>query len=147
MNKSTPDADIFLFRADGGSMWPFIRGGDRLLCRSGVLPRVGELALYRNNGRVICHRVTGIQEGQSPIFKLRGDFSGGPEEPVEAARITGVVIEILRGGRAINAGRTKGRLLLALLPAIRPGLRGLATLYMAGKSEAARLLRKKGYNG
>ncbi len=146
MNTSHGREGVFLVKADGGSMWPFIRRGDTLVCREGVTPAAGDLALYRREGILVCHRVAGVEHGKMAVFLLRGDFSGG-EERVPSTEIKGVVLEVLRGTRRFSPGGRKARLLLALLPAARPGLRGAAALYMAGKKASARLLRKKGYNG
>jgi len=145
--KTSPDGKgVFLVKTDGGSMWPFVRRGDTLVCREGVMPAAGDLALYKREGILVCHRVAGVEHGKTPVFLLRGDFSGG-EDRVPAAEIKGVVVEVLRGTRRFNPGGRKARVLLSLLPAARPGLRGAAALYMAGKKASARLLRKKGYNG
>lgn len=145
--KTSPDSTgIFLVRAHGGSMWPFIRRGDTLVCRRGVAPAAGDLAIYRDGEILVCHRVVEIEDGKIPVFILSGDFSGGRER-ISPGEIKGVVIEVLRGSRRFRPGGRKARLLMALLPAARPGLRSAAALYMAGKKATARLLRKKGYNG
>ncbi len=90
------------FRAEGGSMHPSIRAGEAVVVEP-VAPtevRAGDVLLYRGEQRLTAHRVVGIDRATeaAPVFTLRGDAAGLPEERVESGQILGRVVEAERRG-------------------------------------------------
>ena len=94
------------FRAPGRSMQPTILDGD-LITVAPVAPtevKPGDIILYRSAMGVTAHRVQRIERRHTtcPLFTLRGDAPGSPEEPVAAPRLLGKVVRVERGGRLID---------------------------------------------
>lgn len=107
------------FRAPGHSMFPTIIANETIVVEPidpGTV-RVGDIILYRTNGRIIAHRVVGINvhfdDGSSTrsdlaaqssvrsphcLFILRGDASPACDAPVNAGQILGKVVSIERNG-------------------------------------------------
>lgn len=111
------------FSAPGHSMYPTIMANETVLVKpiDCAAVRKGDIILYRDSGRLIAHRVVGINfhagnvysthpasVTQSSIlrlhhcFSLRGDASQSCDEPVKDEQILGKVISIERNGRSIN---------------------------------------------
>jgi hypothetical protein len=111
------------FNAPGHSMFPTIMANETIVVEPidpGTV-RMGDIILYRTNGRLIAHRVVGINvplddgsssrsdpeaqsSGLSPhcLFILRGDASPACDAPVKAGQILGKVVSIQRNGRSIE---------------------------------------------
>jgi signal peptidase I len=110
------------FRAPGCSMSPAILDGEAITVEPVRPPevRMDDIVLYRAERRVIAHRVVGIdsESEAAPIFILRGDAAGSPEERVESRQILGRVSAVERKGwgarllhtARLGAGRLKGRM-------------------------------------
>jgi len=87
-------------------MMPTVSDGERVTVKP-VVPsdiKPGDIILYRNQGGVIAHRVVRIEKrnGGAPLFVLRGDALGAPDEPVEVEQVLGKVESVERGGRSID---------------------------------------------
>jgi signal peptidase I len=115
------------FIAPGHSMYPTIMANETIVVEPidpGTV-RQGDIILYRTNGRVIAHRVIGIEkeiksdiaalhyrsEGVQPEqrpssaalhFIFRGDAAPSCDQPVKAEQILGKVISIERHGCNID---------------------------------------------
>ena len=91
------------FRADGGSMAPFIRDGEVLTVvpLAGRSIRLGDVALYRTAaGGLFAHRVLGRRRrGGRLVLEIRGDASRGSYEEVVATDLLGRVIGGERFGK------------------------------------------------
>ncbi|MBU2436492.1 MAG: S24/S26 family peptidase, partial [Candidatus Omnitrophica bacterium] len=78
--------NLFLFKTSGFSMWPFLRGGQKIIIKK-VLVRdlkVGDLILYRKDNQTICHRlIKKTREGQGQMLYVRGDNAFGFEPVAE----------------------------------------------------------------
>ena len=107
------------FSAPGHSMYPTIIANETILVEP-VDPETvkrGDIILYRTNGRLVAHRVVGINmlidnsslpssdfnsqsSAPSPLrfFILRGDASSTCDEPVEFNQILGKVVSVERNG-------------------------------------------------
>jgi hypothetical protein len=107
------------FSAPGHSMFPTIMANEAIMVEP-IDPetvRMGDIILYRTNGRLIAHRVVGINmfsgnrsslhsdfDTQSstlsphPLFTFRGDACLSCDTPVKAGQILGKVVSIERNG-------------------------------------------------
>ena len=107
------------FRAPGHSMFPTIMANETIVVEpiDPATVRLGDIILYRTNGRIIAHRVVGINvhpddrpsthsdlAAQSSVlsphclFILRGDASAACDAPVKAGQILGKIVSIERNG-------------------------------------------------
>ena len=96
------------FSAPGHSMYPTIMANETIMVEP-VDPgtvRLGDIILYRTNGRLLAHRVIGI-ENEINDFVLRGDASLTCDEPVKSDQILGKVISIERNGCSIDPYSSK----------------------------------------
>ncbi len=78
----------------GWSMAPSLKPGDKIIlrpCRAQDL-RLGDLAVYRASGALVCHRLV-FKQG-SRLF-TRGDSSWGWPEEVPASCIEGVAAAVV----------------------------------------------------
>lgn len=101
------------FRAEGGSMHPYIRGGEAIVVEP-VQPqevRANDVLLYRNEQRVIAHRVVevGITDEAAPVFTVRGDATGCTAERVESRQVLGRVSKVENEGRGAMVKWLSGR--------------------------------------
>jgi hypothetical protein len=111
------------FSAPGHSMFPTIMANEAIMVEP-IDPetvRMGDILLYRTNGRLIAHRVVGINmfsdnrssshsdfdiqpSTLSPnhFFTFRGDACLSCDMPVKAGQILGKVVSIERNGCYID---------------------------------------------
>jgi hypothetical protein len=112
------------FRAFGGSMRPFIRGGDIVEIEPADIDRIreGDVAFYfRPKGGIVLHRVVSKKcEDQVPVLTCQGDASMHAEGPIYPSQIMGRAVSVFRGRhrRSLNAGgnRFLGRIWARLSP-------------------------------
>ena len=96
----------------GNSMLPFIRGGkDAVRMRKLPGVEVGDIVLFRFQGRYVLHRVIG-KEGEK--LTLMGDGNIRGKEYCRLEDVMGTVVAIERNGKSIRPA--KGRLWNRLLP-------------------------------
>ncbi len=92
----------------GMSMLPLIKDGDSVLIRhtrEGI--GVGSIVAFRNDQKVIVHRVIKIEKGDGKTaFLTKGDFNLKTDHPFHEDMLIGKVIAINRGGRQINLDTT-----------------------------------------
>jgi hypothetical protein len=111
------------FCAPGHSMFPTIMANETIMVEP-IEPgtvQMGDILLYRTNGRLIAHRVVGMYKpfsndslavsdlgGRSSIlshccfFIFRGDACAVCDEPVTAGQILGKVVSVERDGVSID---------------------------------------------
>ena len=93
------------FQAPGRSMHPTIKDGETITVEP-VAPsdlKRGDIVLYRFDKGVIAHRLARIDKNEdTPLFILRADAPGAPEEQVAAQQVLGKVVSVQRGGRSID---------------------------------------------
>lgn len=86
---------------DGQSMQPLIQRGDRLLVICDVAGiRLGSIVAFRRNGRLVAHRVIGIninKTDKSVVFLTKGDNAHRFDLPVPKDEVLGYVLAIARG--------------------------------------------------
>jgi hypothetical protein len=84
-------------------MLPVIAPGSWLAVDFGAAPRVGDVTLVPEGGRLVAHRVVRVSEG---MLVTKGDAEGYADAPVSAADAIGVVRTIRRRGtpRATTRG-------------------------------------------
>lgn len=93
------------FQAPGRSMHPTIKDGETITVEpvkpSGI--KRGDIVLYRLEKGVIAHRVVRIEKNDgAPLFILRGDALGAPDEAAAVQQVLGKVVSVQRGGRSID---------------------------------------------
>lgn len=110
----------FRFEARGYSMFPFIRDGDAVTIAPlrGRRARLGEVVAFAGvaDGLVV-HRVIARRPG---VYKIHGDYLGGPDDVVSFASVLGAVTRVERRGRLVRLGLGPERLLVGGL--VRLGL-------------------------
>lgn len=111
-----------LITAKGGSMFPFIKDGDRVIvCRTGKLEE-GDIVLGQTGGqRYVLHRIIGTTAMNCrKVYVLMGDANLKKTEECEENDIAGKVVGIMRNGRTIAADspaeKFKGRIWMCLRP-------------------------------
>lgn len=117
------DGHKVTFCAPGHSMFPTIMANESIMVEP-IEPgtvQMGDIILYRTNGRLIAHRVVGMYspasndslpvsklDGRSSIlrhhcfFIFRGDACAICDEPVTARQILGKVVSVERDGVCID---------------------------------------------
>lgn len=119
----------FRFRATGQSMSPFIKDGDVITVSPlpGREPRTGEIVafLHPKSGHAAVHRVVSRDHG---LFLLRGDNTHDAEGPLASEQILGIVTEVSRDGRRVQAIRGAWSPVIAFLSRSGGLVRGLGLL-------------------
>ena len=102
MNHSPDKEQLLLYDAVGFSMWPFLKGKEKLIVRS-VVPAeliAGDMILYRAGEQVICHRfMRQKKEAGQQVLYARADTSMAACELVKEGALVGKVIARIRGTR------------------------------------------------
>jgi signal peptidase I len=106
-------------------MHPTIRDGE-VITVAPVAPsdvKEGDIVLYLVDSKVFAHRVVGIQRKEDDetaqsatpnshhLFILRGDASGGGDDPVAPEEVLGKVVSVERAGRTIDPYSKKANIL------------------------------------
>ena len=114
--------------ASGDSMYPVLRGGNRvLLAPRERAPRAGDIVLARFGQRLVLHRVSRVV-GSNVI--LRGDASEQPDPTVAGAETIGIAVAC-----------ADGRGVRGLTPTLRYGLVAFARQLMLEAHRRARASR------
>ena len=104
---------VVRLRVWGSSMLPSVWPRDTIVVHplTDWEPFVGQLVLYRRDGRLIAHRIVGCEcDGASIMrFVTRGDALAGCDEPVTKCQIFGVVNTIVRRGRQLQVSAQQPR--------------------------------------
>lgn len=112
-NDEDNENGLFLLRTSGFSMWPFLKGGERVIIKKIPIEilSIGDIILYRRKDLIICHRLIKKNKNkQNWMLYARGDNSLGFEFITEQMFL-GRVIGILRNNRFINLNTTAQRFL------------------------------------
>jgi len=110
------------FVALGSSMLPAIYPGDCLTVQTfgAENPRRGEIVLYQRGGEFCVHRIVGIlNQGEGPVYELRGDALADCDPPVAARELLGRVISVERRGVSLEQSSARGMLRRAMCMVIR----------------------------
>ena len=89
--------DSFRFQVAGWSMYPALWKGDQLTVEpvSPAQLQVGDLLLFHHHGRLICHRLAGMnQTGPVTTLITKGDAVAGCDAPLGPDQILGRVVGI-----------------------------------------------------
>lgn len=98
-------------RAEGYSMYPYIRPGD--ICRF-VPPRhplrKGQVVLVVSpRGILVSHRLIACKtENGQPVYIFRGDMNPHPDQPASPQQVVGVLEALVRNGKVVDEQR-RGR--------------------------------------
>jgi len=95
---------LIFIEADGFSMWPFLRPGEKLIIKrvTAKALKIGDIILYRLDNQLVCHRLVKIKEDAGYLLYTRGDNSSSKSEPVKEEMLVGKAIGVLKNGKVIN---------------------------------------------
>jgi|LSQX01.3.fsa_nt_gb signal peptidase I len=117
IRAATVGGNAISFNAPGGSMYPFIHSGDKIV----ISPidarsiRTGDVLTFVHNpsGRVLAHRVIKIEKDR---YLCKGDNSAYQADGwIGFDDVLGRVERVLRNGKAIRLGLGPEKLVIALL--------------------------------
>ena len=96
-------------RVTGWSMLPAIFPGDTLVIEPASSESVGkgDIVLFRRDGRLFAHRVSG-KSGSASDFQIvtQGDGMANPDPPVSSSQLLGKVSFVVRDGRCLELAHT-----------------------------------------
>jgi hypothetical protein len=93
---------LLFFETTGLSMWPFLKGKEKLLVKKIAFSdlKLGDLVLYRKNSQLVCHRLIKSNKDKALIY-VRGDASLGFSDPVSKEMFLGKAVAIMKNNRVI----------------------------------------------
>ena len=131
------------FRAQGGSMRPFVVTGDIVTVEpTGARElRVGDVVLFQSGQLAVVHRMLYQYVRGGVVYLLtKGDAVPAPDQPVPQTRILGRVCAIERHGRRIDLDAPPARAFAMLIALASP----LSAYWRPAAARAKRLLRRFG---
>ena len=117
IRAATVGGNAISFNAPGGSMYPFIHSGDKIVISpiDACSIRTGDVLTFVHNprGRVLAHRVIKIEKDR---YLCKGDNSAYQADGwIGFDDVFGRVERVLRNGKAIRLGFGPEKLVIALL--------------------------------
>ena len=120
LKKST---DLSFFETTGFSMWPFLRGGEKLIVKRTATEdlKIGDIIIYRTKDPLACHRlIKKIKKEGKYIFYVRGDNSTSLPEPIAEEMFLGKVVSIVKDANVIALNRLKWRFINRVIVLVAP---------------------------
>jgi len=106
---------LIRFRAEGRSMFPFIRHGDLVTVATGgnIRFRIGDMVLYRKgSNRLALHRIVARRtSGLNSVLRVRGDAMKGKPETIMPEDVLGLVVEAQTQGKNVRKQHAARRLI------------------------------------
>jgi signal peptidase I len=99
LSSAVEDSPLFALSLSGSSMFPILLPTDKVLVKRCALDELhpGDVTVWSNSGKFVAHRVISVSSAETPSFIVtKGDFCTEPDPPVEAERVVGKVIAVLR---------------------------------------------------
>jgi signal peptidase I len=90
---------IFRLRVSSWSMYPVLWKGDQITVEPATPTQlqVGDLLLFHDHGRLICHRLVATQEtGTGQRLTTKGDAAAGCGEVIQPDQVLGRVVAVTR---------------------------------------------------
>lgn len=109
------------FRVQGGSMRPWLRGGEVVEVRRENVERIrrGDVVVFARSGGLFAHRVIGKgSRGNQPVVFTKGDAFPDADAPVRADELVGRVAAVARSGHQVRLDTLPQRALARLLARI-----------------------------
>ncbi len=106
--------NLLFFQASGWSMWPFLKGKDKLVVKKTDPDalKIGDLVLYGTAKQLICHRlVKKTKTNDQYILYARGDASWGRPEPIKQEELLGKVVGVVKKHKITYIDGKKQRLI------------------------------------
>ena len=129
-------ANLSFFETTGFSMWPFLRGGEKLIIKRTPIGnlKVGGIIIYRANNQLVCHRlIRKAKERERYMLYARADGSLSSPEPVTEEMFLGQAVSIIRNGKIISLNGTKrqliNRVIVLVAPLVSRGTRAIKPCY------------------
>ena len=126
--------NLLFFEASGFSMWPFLKGREKLIVKklSPSYLTSGDLILYNAGGQLICHRLVRKRKREDKyLLYANADASFGLPDLVTEEMFLGKVIGIIDGNKLISYDRIKYKLINKVALAIAPVIGLAIKIYMA----------------
>jgi len=101
-----------LFETSGFSMWPFLRGREKLLIKKVPVEdlKIGDIILYEKDTQKICHRLVKKKNGREGVsLFVRGDNAPYSSERVTEQMYSGKAVGILNKGRTFDLTSRRSR--------------------------------------
>ncbi|HSB67780.1 MAG TPA: S26 family signal peptidase [Candidatus Methylomirabilis sp.] len=124
----------------GHSMAPFLPGGSKILVSKTTAGRIGcgDLFVYEEEGRLVCHRVLRRRaRGSRYAYLTKGDGWGTMESWVAEEQVLGKVPRVERDGREVDLNTAIGRLHAVTAAASSLVVIGLRRLLRWGRGRLA----------
>jgi len=125
-------SQAFRFRVASWSMYPTLRKGDRVTVEpvSATSLQVGEVILYHNCGKLICHRVVAVDTAEPGTRIItKGDAAVGCDAPLLPDQVLGRVVGVRRSWHLpANLSRRIAAWLAQLTQRVAQGLLALQAL-------------------
>ena len=106
--EALKNGNTMRYRALGGSMSPFIKGGSILTVDPKRKISIGDVILCKNGDGLIAHRVIRKRK-KGLIFITKGDNIGCPDNPVGMSELFGKVVRV-EGKRDVDMNSLSSRL-------------------------------------
>ena len=129
------------FKAQGGSMSPFIVAGDTVTVEPADTRelRVGDVVLFQSGDLAVVHRMLYRYVRGGTVYLLtKGDSVPQPDQPVPHTRLLGRVTAIERHGRRIDLDAPPARAFAVLLALASP----LSSYWRPTAGRVKRMLRR-----
>lgn len=99
-SRENKETEFFLARLCGSSMFPTLRGADKVVVKSVGFEelKLRDIIIFKQNGLKVCHRIIKIDRKNSRLY-TRGDFNAKGDEEVKAEDIYGRVAAVLSGSK------------------------------------------------
>ena len=127
-------SDTFLYDTSGYSMWPFLLPLEKLVVKKTAFEqvRVGDIIIYRAEGKLICHRVVKkAHRARSCLLYSRGDASLSSPEAVNPEMFAGKAFGILKDERIVSLDTRPQHLLNRLIVIFAPVITYIVKIIMA----------------
>lgn len=115
--------NLLFIETKGFSMWPFLRGKEKLMVRRIPISelKLGDLILYKANNQSVCHRlVKKSQTNNGYLIYARGDASFGSAELVNEQMFLGKVIGIIKNDKITSLEGARQRVINRISSIISP---------------------------
>jgi len=124
--------EIYFFQDKGLSMWPSLKGEEKLIVKKVPLSnlKIGDLLVYRSKEKIICHRlIKKVKDKNRYIIYARADASLGLPELVKEEMLLGKVIGILKNNKIIYVDKPIQRLINRIILLLSPLINFMGKVY------------------
>jgi signal peptidase I len=103
LSATTAEGPLFAVSVSGGSMFPVLLSGDKVLVKKSSLEdlHIGDIVVWLDPVEgLVAHRIVSIHGSTTPpTVTTKGDVSFDPDSPVDLDRVIGKIVAVLRDGQ------------------------------------------------